>query len=149
MQITPTMASMQDAFLPKATAQPYSNRATADKALNPPYFSDVYAIALAFDVTDMSISDRAAMSTQLYNLSEISFQQHAMLSFDPNRIEGATSFVTEPNARGNYNMIKEYEARMERDRRIGNARSMEIHKQLLNIFQRMHAASGGGVNLLI
>lgn len=104
-------------------------------------------MASKYDVRNMSTKDIAELSKHLLDAGEISFEDHAILSFDPANIPFGTIFLTEENSTGRYDFIKEYEARINMDKKMKNSQSLVHHERILGYLKRLDTAEGKRINI--
>jgi len=102
------------------------------------------------DIRRASFSDLCSISRGLYETGEISLKDHVMLTFNPelspqwNEVskgkENPHYFLTKADSLGRRDWIKEYEARVEADRRIGNSLGYKNNQTVLTILMRLQRA---------
>lgn len=105
------------------------------------------ALREQFDIRRASFADLCSISRGLYETGEIALKEHAILTFNPesspqwNEVskgqENPHYFLTKADSLGRRDWIKEYEARVEADRRIGNVLGYKNNLTLLTILTRL------------
>jgi|GEM_PF-2967927 len=109
----------------------------------------IYATAQNYNVHSMSLDATISMSQELYDSGNISLMDHAILSFDPGRISGGSTMLTTPDQNGNYDLISEFKARMEMDKKLGNTQNLQNNKHLFEILVKLDALHSGPVDIRV
>ncbi|MBT2216046.1 hypothetical protein KK120_09455 [Virgibacillus dakarensis] len=102
-----------------------------------------------YDVTNATFDELKEISMSLYKYGEISFKEHAILTFDFDRgaeslkeeISGLspnfTMYATQADASGKRNWIEEFQARADRAFGYGNLIGHHTNLSLAGILQRL------------
>ncbi|WKV09285.2 hypothetical protein Q2T46_02160 [Thermoanaerobacterium sp. CMT5567-10] len=109
-----------------------------DKANNS---SDIWKeLSGKYNIRNASFSDIKNISYELYKAGQISLLDHGILTFDPNESTQKIKpniFLTQSDSNGRIDWIAEYEARVNRDLKIGNITGYLNNKRILNILKRL------------
>ncbi|AZT90457.1 hypothetical protein ELD05_07235 [Caldicellulosiruptor changbaiensis] len=103
--------------------------------------SDIWnELSSKYNIRNASFSDIKNISYQLYKAGQISLLNHGILTFDPSespqRIK-PNIFLTQPDRDGRMDWIAEYEARVNRDLKIGNTTGYLNNMCILNILKQL------------
>jgi hypothetical protein len=104
-------------------------------------------MASKYDVRSITIEETANLSQELYNAGEISLRDHAILSFDPDRIPHGTGFLTQADSTGHRDLISEYETRIDMDKKMGNSLNLVNNERVLEYLERLDAAKGNPIHI--
>lgn len=104
-------------------------------------------MASKYDVRSIATEETANLSQELYDAGEISLLDHAILSFDPDRIPHGTGFLTQGDGAGHRDLILEYEARIDLDKKMGNSQNLANNKRVLEYLKRLDGAEGKPVHI--
>ncbi len=105
-------------------------------------------MASKYDVRRITTEETANLSQELYNAGEISLLDHAVLSFDPDRnIPYGTGFLTQADSTGHRDLILEYEARIDLDKKMGNSQSFSNNERILEYLERLDAAKKNPIHI--
>ncbi len=103
-----------------------------------------------YDLRDISLQGTAQLSQELYDAGEISLLDHAILSFDPNRLPlVGDTFLSEANSAGNHDLIADFSARIELNRQMGDEKSMANNERVLDVLQRLEQAKAGPFSAIV
>jgi len=97
-------------------------------------------LAKKFDVRNASFDELCDISSQLYLAGQISLFDHVILIFEPEESPQTVSYdicLTEADADGKRNWLREYEARVARDLKAGNTLGYKVNKNILSILERL------------
>jgi len=104
-------------------------------------------IASKYDLHCITAGETADLSQKLYNAGEISLFDHAILSFDPSHIPDGTGFLTPADSTGHRDLIAEYEARIDLDKKTSNSQNIVNNERVLEYLKRLDAAKGNPVHV--
>jgi hypothetical protein len=141
------------AVLPLPTSRPmtYKVSETTSSTVKDPQQTDSLwrRLGREYDLRDISIQETAQLSQQLYDGGEISLLDHAILSFDPNCLPwGGDTFLSEANNAGNHDLIAEFSARIELNRKMGDEKSLANNERVFDILQRLEQAKAGPFSVI-
>ncbi|GAB6085221.1 hypothetical protein [Alkaliphilus crotonatoxidans] len=97
-------------------------------------------IAKDSNIRNASFEELCNISTQLYEAEEISLLTHSTLTFDPGRCTLLTRSdinLTPTDEDGRRNWIAEYQARANRDLKMGNVDGYVQNNDILKILNRL------------
>jgi hypothetical protein len=103
--------------------------------------------ASKYDVRNITAGETEKLSQELYDAGEISLLDHAILSFDPSRSPYGTGFQTPADGTGRRDLVSEYEARVNMDRKMGDSRNLVNDERVLGYLERLDAAKGNPVHV--
>ncbi|MBW2605428.1 MAG: hypothetical protein JRE28_14140 [Deltaproteobacteria bacterium] len=106
-------------------------------------------MASTYDVRSMTIEETAHLSQELYDAGEISLSDHAILSFDPSLIPYGTGFLTPADSAGHRNLISEYEARIDMNKKMGDSKSRVHNERVLEYLERLDVAGRNPVRITV
>lgn len=117
-----------------STATPYSTSDTV--TLNSS--SKVASIANQYDVRNMSPREMSQMSQSLYEQGNISFEEHALLSFQPELLDPALNGkYASPDQPKDF--IAHWEEKLAFHQQRGETEFAKKDKNILNILKNLHA----------
>lgn len=102
-----------------------------------------------YDIHNITHEQRAELSQKLYDAGEISLLDHAVLSFDGERIfpDGST-FLTESTSSGAYDLVAEFTARVDLNKQMSDQQSMENNQRILDILSHLESASNEPIDIV-
>lgn len=109
----------------------------------------IYTTAQNYNVHSMSLDATVSLSQELYDSGNISLKEHAILSFDPSQMGVGSAMLTAPDNNGNYDLISEFEARMEMNKKLGDTQSLQNNKQVLEVLVKLDALHSGPVDVKV
>ncbi len=106
-----------------------------------------HKMAQKYDIRNITPEETAKLSHALYKAGEISYQDHAMLSFNKDRfnLPGAGGYLIQADNNGRRDMIAEIEAQIEIKKKIGH--NTANHERILNHLQKFDAAKGKPIDI--
>jgi hypothetical protein len=105
-------------------------------------------MASKYDVRSITTEETANLSQELYDAGEISLLDHAILSFDPDHnIPYGTGFLTQADSTGHRDLISEYEARIDMNKKMGNSQSLVNNERVLEYLERLDAAKKNPIHI--
>ena len=104
-------------------------------------------MASKYDVRRITTQETASLSQELYKAGEISLLDHAVLSFDPDRIADGTGFLTRADSTGHRDLILEYETRIDLDKKMGNSQNLVNNERILEYLERLDGAKGNPIHI--
>lgn len=93
-----------------------------------------------YDIRNASFDELYNVSSALYNAGEISLIEHGTLTFNPDLSPQKTNdnyTITQPNEQGKMDWIIEFEARAQRDLKLGNYQGYVHKNNLLKVLNNL------------
>lgn len=93
-----------------------------------------------YNVRNITFEELSEVAHKLYEAGEISFKEVALLTFNPARHPTnpiKNYFITKADNQGRRDWIAEYEARLDRNIKLGNTLGATRTRELLGILQRL------------
>lgn len=129
----------------KTTSEKLSSTVPAEPRVSESPGSIWHRLASEYDVRSMTAKETSKLSLELYKAGEISFKDHAILSFD--RDAGAqgvgSAYLTKADSNGRRDMLAEFKAKVEMDKSMGNSLNLPNDLRILQHLERLDAARGG------
>jgi len=134
--VTRTTHSMQ--------AKPVDKRPGKTATTDAPIWNELRG---KYDIRRATFDELRDISQELYGAREISLKEHSLLTFNPQLSPqwsevtkgqpGARYFITNADSLGKRDWIKEYEARVEQDKRVGNSLGQENNQKILDLLRKL------------
>ena len=103
-----------------------------------------------YNIHNISHQERAELSQKLYDAGEITLLDHAMLSFDGDNGQlPGISFLTEPNGEGKFDLVDEYNARIEQDKLMNNQTNLVHNERILDILNHLEHAGNEPIDIVV
>ena len=107
----------------------------------------IYSIAGKYDVTSISIDGVISMSNELYKADEMSLLNFATLSLDPRHLGIGSTYLSQQDAQGNYNMIEELKMRIDLGVKVGDEQSTKTNKDILGLLTKLDNLKTGPLDI--
>lgn len=109
-----------------------------------------HKIAAKYDVRNITTEETGNLSQELYDAGEISLFDHAILSFDPDHfVQSGTGFLTKADSTGHRDLISEYEARIEMDKKMNDTKNIVNNERILGYLHRLEAAKKQPIHITV
>lgn len=102
-----------------------------------------------YDIHNISHDERIELSQKLFDAGLITIADHAILSFNGDRIPTiGNSFLTEPNSSGKFDLIDEFTARIELDKKMQNDENLKNNEHILGILEHIESAGKEPIDIV-